>query len=101
MTSLIHDIDVAFLDGETYGKQLIVEHKQEIPQTFLDELKAIRNGSNARPMGDFHQVASIPVAVYEKWLREGYDASKEPIRNTVAKLKAESLEYFLTTDKRI
>lgn len=101
MNQIIHDINVDFLDGETYGKQLIVEHKQEIPQSFIDKLKAKRFESQNAPMGDFHQVASIPTAVYEKWLRDGYNAQHEPISRTVAKLKAEHLDAFLTTDRRV
>lgn len=100
MTQII-DIDNVFHDGETYGKQLVIEHRQEIPESFLDRLKAKRNATSGAPMGDFHQVASIPTVIYEEWLRQGYDAQKEPIAKTVAKLKAESLDAFLTTDKRI
>jgi hypothetical protein len=100
MTNII-DSDYVFHDGETYGKQLVIEHKQEIPESFLDTLKAKRFASQGAPMGDFHHVASIPTVIYEEWLRQGYDAQKEPLAKTVAKLKAEHLDAFLTTDKRI
>lgn len=99
MSNTIIDADYSFLDGDFGG--LAIEHKQEIPQTFLDRLRDARNGSTGRRMGDFERVASIPVVVYEKWLREGYDAQKEPIQKTLAKLRAEHLDYFITTDKRI
>lgn len=79
---------------------LIVKHSQEIPTEWLDTLKAEKMSSTARPSGEFHRVASIPVVVYEKWLREGYDPSKEPIAKTLAKLSAESLDHFITTSKR-
>ena len=100
MTDII-DKNIDFLNGETYGKQLIVKHTQDIPESFIDQLKAKRFASQNAPMGDFHQVASIPTVIYEQWLRSGYDAQKEPIAKTVAKLKAEHLDAFLTTDKRI
>ena len=99
MTKII-DAAVNFHDGETYGRKLIIEHSQEIPDSFLDSLKAQRFESQNAPMGDFHRVASIPAVVYEKWLRDGYDAQKEPIAKTLAKLRHESLEYFITTNKR-
>jgi hypothetical protein len=46
-------------------------------------------------------VASIPVCLVDKWMREGYDVYQEPIRKSVAKLKHENLEYFLATAKEI
>jgi len=80
---------------------LVIEQKQEITQSFLDRLKEARNGSTQAPAAEFHLAASIPVVVYEKWLREGYDCANEPISKTLAKLRAESLDYFIATDKRL
>lgn len=97
MTKLI-DTNVNFL---TDDDNLVVKKTQEITQDYLDALKAERNESTARPAGDFHRAASIPVVVYERWLRDGYDARQEPIAKTLAKLKAEGLDYFITTDKRL
>lgn len=100
MTNLI-DVGVAFHEGDTYHQKLIIEKTQDIPESFLDRLKSIRDASSSRPMGNFHQVASIPTIIVEKWLREGFDVQKEPIRETIKRLKAEHLDGFLTTDKRI
>jgi len=94
----IIDTSVDFHDS---ADGLLIQHHQEIPQSFLDQLKEARNGSAGRPMRDFERVASIPVSVYEKWLREGYDAQKEPVSKTLAKMRIEGLEYFITTEKRI
>ncbi|MBB4039109.1 hypothetical protein GGR34_000744 [Microvirga flocculans] len=98
MTQLIIDSDYAF--GEN-ADGLFIEHKQEITQSFLDRLKEARNGSTQGPAGEFHLAASIPTVVYEKWLREGYDVAQEPISKTLAKLRAEHLDYFIATDKRL
>lgn len=97
MTNLI-DTNVNLLadDGS-----LLVQKTQEITQDFLDDLKAQRIASAGRPTGDLHKAASIPVVVYERWLRDGYDARLEPITKTLAKLRAEGLDYFITTDKRL
>lgn len=92
------DTKVDFHNGSHPGG-LIIEHAQEITPEYLDELKAERAASTGRPTGNFHRFASIPTAVYEKWLREGYDARKEPARRTLLKLHTEGLDSFITTNK--
>lgn len=94
------DHQVEFLDGDETNP-LLIKKTQELPQEFLDSLKAERDASTSKPAGEFHRVASIPTVVYEKWLKDGYDAQKEPIAKTLAKLKAEHLDYFITTNKAI
>lgn len=94
------DAQVNLVDGDS-SSPFTIKRFQDIPQSFLDRLKEDRNESTKSKMGEFHKVASIPVAVYETWLREGYDATKEPITKTVAKLKAEGLDYFMATDRKI
>ena len=77
-----------------------IKREQYIPQEFLDDLAESRLRSSTERMVDVVKVASIPAAVYEKWLRDGYDVGKEPVSKTIAKLKAESLEAFLASTKR-
>lgn len=102
MTNKLNLIDptVRFLDGKSEG-ELIIQHTQEIPQVFLDELKEARNESGKSKMGNFHRFASIPTAVYEQWLREGFDATREGAAKVMAKLRAEGLDYFITTEKKL
>jgi hypothetical protein len=78
---------------------MVIQHAQEITPEYLDELKAERAESTSKPTGNFHRFASIPTAIYEKWLREGYDARKEPARKTILKLHTEGLDAFITTNK--
>jgi len=54
-------------------------------------------------MGDFHRVASIPTVVVEKWMREGFNIWDKNVKASeiVSRLKAEHLDGFLTTTKRI
>lgn len=92
------DTKTDFLSGGPEGG-LVLQHSQEITPEYLDELKSARVESTGRRMGDFHRFASIPTAVYEKWLREGYDARKEPARRTLLKLHTEGLDSFITTNK--
>jgi hypothetical protein len=94
----IHDIAVGF-DENSEG--LVIQKAQEIPQEYIDSLKDQRFESRSRPSGEYHRAASVPVVIVEKWLKEGYDIYNEPVRKTLAKLKAEGLDYFITTDKQL
>jgi len=94
----IHDIQLDF-DETTDG--LVVHKSQYIDPAFLDSLKEQRHESKHARSGEYHQAASIPVVIVEKWMQEGYDVYTEPVRKTLAKLKAEGLDYFITTDKNI
>jgi hypothetical protein len=50
---------------------------------------------------DYMSVASIPVAVHEQWLKEGFDLMKEPAHKIVARLKQQNLDAFVTTKKKV
>jgi hypothetical protein len=80
----------------------VVEHNQEITDEFLETNKEKRDASSA-PSNDYHQLASIPTVVVEKWMREGFNIFDENVtpREIVARLKRENLEAFLTSNKRI
>jgi len=92
------DIKVDFQEN-TEG--LLIQKTQDIPQEHLDYLKAYRADNSSGRMGEYHRAASIPTIIHEKWLSEGYDCTVEPIRKTLAKLRAEGLDYFITTDKAL
>lgn len=80
---------------------LVIQRTQEIPQWHLDRLADARNESTARPMGNLHRFASIPTAVYDKWLKEGFDPQHETPARIIAKLQTEGLGYFVTTDRKL
>lgn len=84
-----------------HDDKLVIERFQEIPQWWLDELKTERFESKNRPAGEYHRAASIPQAVVDKWLAEGYDVFKEPVAKSLARLRAENLDAFITTDKQL
>ena len=79
----------------------IIERVQQIPTKFLDRLAAERNESMSVREGESQRVASIPVCVVEKWISEGFDFWNESNAKIVAKLKADGLEYFMTTGKQV
>lgn len=79
---------------------LTVRKDQHITSDFLDGLKEDRFASKDRAR-EFHKVASIPVVVVEKWLREGFDIYRESAPAILKKLRDEDLQAFIATDKRI
>lgn len=81
---------------------LIIEKHQEIPEEFLSQLKGIKADSGSVREKNFMHVAAVPVAVHELWMkRDGYDCTREPIRETVRRLRKEQLDDFILTNKRI
>ena len=86
--------------GDSADRQLIIKKTQEITPEFLDNCRQARFESTDQKMGDFHRFASIPVSVHEKWLREGFDLTKENARSIIKKLQSEDLGAFITTTKK-
>lgn len=79
------------------------KHTQAISDDFLAGLKEQRNASKDQREGDFMRVASIPVVVVEKWMRQGFDvmSGKHSAAEIVKRLKDENLDAFLTTEKSV
>lgn len=98
MTTQYHDIGRSISEN-TDGH--IIERVQLIPTKFLDRLAAERNESMSVRETESQRVASIPVCVVEKWISEGFDFWNESNAKIVAKLKADGLEYFMTTGKQV
>jgi hypothetical protein len=93
-------LDTDFQIGQN-TEGLFMKKFQEIPTDFLDRNKDRKFESGNTRAGEYHQVASIPTIIVEKWLKEGFDVYREPIKKIVARLRAESLDDFITTKKRI
>lgn len=79
---------------------LLIRKDQEITSTFLDGLKEDRLNSKDRAR-EYHKVASIPVVVVEKWLREGFDIYREDLKSIMKKLRDEDLTAFIATEKKV
>jgi hypothetical protein len=86
--------------------------EQQVPQGFLDRVAAKRNWQDAQSFSQLTKgdeiekihLARIPVAVVNKWSREGFDlfqAIHDPNGAAIilAKLRAEDLTAFQTTSK--
>jgi hypothetical protein len=89
------------------GPKLVIKREQDIPDDHISELKRDKIDTLHRPTGDFYRVASIPVAIVEKWAREGFHLESELSSGTAGlsrvlnRLRSESLDAFITTNKRI
>lgn len=89
-----------FIDGDTENP-LVIKRSQEIPKEFLDDLAEARHMSTQGRMANYHKAASIPAALHEAWLRQGYDCTKEPIRKTLQRLREEQLDAFIATERQL
>jgi hypothetical protein len=79
---------------------LVIQTYQAIPQEFTDALKQERfENSQSRVKNEYHRVASIPVVVVDKWIREGFDFYQASAKEILARLKTEHLDAFITSDK--
>ncbi len=92
------DQNVAF-DENSEG--LVIERYQEIPQSFIDGLKAEKAASSSVREGETMRVASIPVIVVEKWMREGFDFYNATAAQILSRLRTENLDAFITTNKQV
>lgn len=90
-------------DFEEQAGSLVRQDSQHISDTLLSSLKDKRHETANQMEGDFMHVASIPVIFVEKWQREGFDIMQPGVtyKEIVARLKAENLDGFMATDKRI
>lgn len=82
------------------GDNVTFKNTQNITPAFLDDLRDSRNASTQTREKDFQRVASIPVVVHEQWLREGFDLYKASVKEITKRLRDQSLDYFMATDKR-
>lgn len=95
---LIEDAGTNIVEGVG---QLAIRTQQEVPEWFIDNLKAIKAESGNKREGEFMLACSIPVVIHHQWLKEGYDCTREPARKTIARLKAMHLDHFVTTNKAV
>lgn len=80
---------------------LVIERSQFIDPDYLESLRRQREESLNVREGEFMRVASVPVAIIEKWQREGFDFFNASAREIVAKLRMENLDAFITTKKQV
>jgi hypothetical protein len=103
----MHEVGVTFDEDHHNGKQdtLIIGQHQEIPQDWLDGLAEKRKATTdaGYRAGEFEEFAEIPMIFVEKWRKEGFDilAHNYKAEEIEKRLRAESLDAFLTTGRSI
>lgn len=79
---------------------LVIKHSQYIPDEFLSDLRKQREDSLHTPAGEgFHLVGSVPTAVADRWMREGYNIYLEPVTESLKRLRLEQLDGFIASNK--
>lgn len=78
-----------------------VEAIQEIPDSFLAQLRAERDFQDRKFAPDDVKIASLPAAVVDHWYRQGFNIWDPNIRpqDIINRLIREDLTAFLTTSK--
>ena len=79
---------------------LTIKNTQNIDQKWLDGLKDERNNSGKQREKEFMRIASIPTAVTDQWMREGFNIYEVSGKEIVKKLREQNLDYFMTTEKK-
>jgi hypothetical protein len=95
--TVLHNVNTDFI-AEHGG--LTMKNTQHIDQKWLDRLKDVRNNSGKQREKEFMRVASIPNAVVDQWLRDGFNIYEESGKEIVKRLRAQNLDYFMTTEKK-
>jgi hypothetical protein len=95
--TFMHDVNTDWLD-EADG--LTMKNTQNIDQKWLDGLKDERNDSGKQREKEFMRVASIPTAVVDQWMREGFNIYEVSGKEIVKRLRDQNLDYFMTTEKK-
>jgi len=100
----VFDTQVSFADTPD---GLVQVQSQEIPAEHVAQLKRDKIDTTHDRMGEFHRVASIPIEVLHKWDREGFvfedelKSGTKGLQRILNRLKAEHLDAFITTNKRV
>jgi phage gp29-like protein len=81
------------------GGRLLRVHTQDLPQEYLDRSKRERDDFRWRLDG-LTKVATVPVAIVDRWYHEGFDINQATAKEIVARLKSEGLDLFVTAGSR-
>lgn len=74
---------------------------QYIPPSLIEANKKAKMDSMGQREGEYMRVASIPVAIVEKWQREGFDIFQVDGKEIIKRLHAEGLDGFILTNKSL
>lgn len=90
-----------FFSNDASSGSLILTNTQVLPDSYLENLRLAREASLSQPMGETHRFASIPQAVADKWIQDGFDFYKAKPSEIIARLKTEGLDCLVTTNRTL
>lgn len=86
--------------GKGRDDQDVITTSQFLSPDFWDDLNEAKENFQMRLNG-LTPVASIPEALVNKWIREGFDFYKAPANEIIRKLRLEAYDDFIISgDKR-
>ena len=74
-----HDVGSKFHEDT---KGLVLEHAQEIPDSFVSMLRQMKADSGSVREKEFMHVGCIPVVFIESYLRKGFNIFQEDVRES-------------------
>lgn len=78
---------------------LYAVHEQFIPDSYMDDLKREADDF-AWHLAGYTKVATVPQALADKWLLEGFNVFEAPNREVIKRLKAEGYDKFVVSGSR-
>lgn len=78
-----------------------IVRSQDISDDFLKTLASERHAKTSVRAGEMSRVASVPVVVWEVWMRQGRDPINATAREIVQWLEKDNLQSFITTPGRV
>jgi len=93
------DAEPSFENGP--DGELIIKKQQLITDDMLTRNRDMRHYEGRE--GEFMAVADVPTITVEIWKRQGFDIMDPNVkaRDIVKRLRAEGLDHFITTRKRV
>lgn len=78
------------------GKETVITTQQALGDDFWDDLKQAKEDFQFRLNG-LTRVATIPEALANKWLREGFDLWNAPANEIIRKLRIDGYDAFIVS----
>jgi hypothetical protein len=76
-------------------QKLLIRHEQHIPDEYISTLRRDKVDTLHTPKGEFYRIATVPTAIVDLWLSEGFDIHKESIQATLARLRKHDMDAFI------
>lgn len=87
----------AFEDYADTEDGLVIHNTQFISDDFLRDLAEKKANFRGANLDGYTEVAEIPEALVDHWIRQGFDFYKAPAREIIAKLRADNMENFIVS----